>query len=313
MGIIAEGMPDCAALPRRADGLIDVQGLLRLLAERVVNAVMDAEADQFCAETGVARSGYRERTLKTCLGDLTLRVPKVRLGSFFPQTVTERCQRVDRALAAAVAEMYAGGTSTRKVQRVAEAMGVSSLGKDQVSAICACLDADVDELVGRPLSGAAVPYAWLDATYVKCRREGRVASTAVVTAIGCDEGGWRRVLGVSVVDTESYAQAYRHTTALRNQLHSTDRTAGELPRRCARHRGAPISRHARILPAFRAYRTPPCRHSGTTPATKMPARPRHTGHPRQDTAPSHRTSQLFPIKPSRNVGSSAHPCSRLFG
>ena len=130
MGIIAEGMPDCAALPRRADGLIDVQGLLRLLAERVVNAVMDAEADQFCAETGVARSGYRERTLKTCLGDLTLRVPKVRLGSFFPQTVTERCQRVDRALAAAVAEMYAGGTSTRKVQRVAEAMGVSSLSKD---------------------------------------------------------------------------------------------------------------------------------------------------------------------------------------
>ena len=202
--MIAEGMPDHAALPRRADGLIDVQGLLRLLAEQVVNAVMDAEAEQFCAETGVARNGYRECMLKTCLGDLTLRVPKVRLGSFFPQTVIERYQRVDRALAAAVAEMYAGGTSTRKVQRVAEAMGVSSLSKDQVSAICACLDADVDELVGRPLSGAAVPYVWLDATYVKCRREGRVASTAVVTAIGCDEGGWRRVLGIAVVDTESY-------------------------------------------------------------------------------------------------------------
>ena len=202
--MIAEGMPDHAALPRRADGLIDVQGLLRLLAEQVVSAVMDAEAEQFCAETGVARNGYRERMLKTCLGDLTLRVPKVRLGSFFPQTVIERYQRVDRALAAAVAEMYAGGTSTRKVQRVAEAMGVSSLSKDQVSAICACLDADVDELVGGPLSGAAVPYVWLDATYVKCRREGRVASTAVMTAIGCDEGGWRRVLGIAVVDTESY-------------------------------------------------------------------------------------------------------------
>lgn len=57
---------------------------------------------------------------------------------------------------------------------------------------------------GRPLSGAATPYVWLDATCVKCRREGRVASTAVVTAIGCDEGGWRRVLGIAVVDTESY-------------------------------------------------------------------------------------------------------------
>ena len=204
MEIISEGMPDHAALPRRADGLIDVQGLLRLLAEQAINAVMDEQAEMFCAEAGVARNGYRDRTLKTCVGDLTLRVPKVRLGSFFPQGVIERNQRVDRALAAAVAEMYAGGASTGKVRRVAERMGVSSLSKDKVTAICACLDADVDELVGRPLSGAAVPYLWLDATYVKCRREGRVASTAVVTAIGCDGDGWRRVLGITVVDTESY-------------------------------------------------------------------------------------------------------------
>ncbi len=115
------------------------------------------------------RNGYQERMLKTRLGDLALRVPKVRLGSFFLQTVIERYQRVDRALAA-VAEMYAGGTSTRKVQRVAEAMGVSSLNKDQVSAICACLDADVDEQVGRFLSGRdAMSCVWLDVTYVKRR------------------------------------------------------------------------------------------------------------------------------------------------
>ena len=165
---------------------------------------MDAEADQLCGETGNTRNGYRERALKTCVGELTQRVPKLRSGSFFPEDVIERCQRVDRALAAAVAEMCAGGTSARKVQRVAERMGVSRLGKDQVSAICASLDADVDELVGRPLSGLATPYVWLDATYVKFRREGRVASTAVVTAIGCDAEGWRRVLGMAVVDTESY-------------------------------------------------------------------------------------------------------------
>lgn len=97
--------------------------------------------------------------------------------------------------------MYAPGTSTRKVQRVAEKMGVSRLSKDQVSAIASSLDADIEELCGRPLGGSPVPYAWLDATYVKCRREGRVASTAVVTAIGCDAGGWRRALGVDVVDT----------------------------------------------------------------------------------------------------------------
>ena len=217
MEIISEGMPDHAALPRRADGLIDVQGLLRLLAEQTINAVMDEQAEMFCAEAGVARNGYRDRTLKTCVGDLAPRVPKVRLGSFFPQGVIERYKRVDRALAAAVAEMCAGGTSTRKVQRVAERMGVSSLSKDKVTAICACLDADVDELVGRPLSGAAVPYLWLDATYVKCRREGRVASTAVVTAIGCDGDGWRRVLGITVVDTESYDSWLGFLRALRDR------------------------------------------------------------------------------------------------
>jgi hypothetical protein len=70
--------------------------------------------------------------------------------------------------------------------------------------IAQSLDADVDELLSRDLSAIRMPYLWLDATYVKCRRDGRVASTAVVTAIGSDEEGWRRVLGISVVDTESY-------------------------------------------------------------------------------------------------------------
>lgn len=191
-------------MPRFEDGSINMQELIRGLAEQVANGIMDAEADQACEASGNSRNGYRERKLKTCVGELTLRVPKLRSGSFFPEDVIERHRRVDRALAAAVAEMYAAGTSTRKVQRVAERMGVSRLGRDQVSAICASLDADVDELVRRRLDGGDVPYLWLDATYVKCRREGRVASTAVVTAIGCDEGGWRHVLGVSVVDTESY-------------------------------------------------------------------------------------------------------------
>ncbi len=207
MEILAEaagGIPAEAAIPRFEDGCIDLRELIRRLAEQMVNAVMDAEADQLCAGGANSRNGYRDRALKTCVGDITMRIPKLRSGSFFPEDVIERYQRVDRALAAAVAEMYAGGTSTRKVQRVAEKMGVPRLSKDQVSAICASLDADVDELVGRPLSGLPMPYVWLDATYVKCRREGRVASTAVVTAIGCDSEGWRRVLGISVVDTESY-------------------------------------------------------------------------------------------------------------
>jgi len=181
-------MPDMLCMPRFDDGAIDMQELIRRLAEQVVNAVMDAEADQLCGGGANSRNGYRERGLSTCVGTLTLRIPKLRTGSFFPEDVIERYQRVDRALVAAVAEMYATGTSTRKVQRIAEKMGISRLSKDQVSAIAASLDVDIEELCGRPLDGAPVPYVWLDATYVKCRREGRVASTAVVTAIGCDAG-----------------------------------------------------------------------------------------------------------------------------
>ncbi len=204
MESIAETAPGTTAMPRFEDGSINLQELIRRLAEDVANAIMAAEAEQLCGETGNSRNGYRERGLETCVGTLTLRIPKLRSGSFFPEDVIERYQRVDRALASCVAEMYKTGTSTRKVAKVAEKMGVARLGKDQVSAIAKSLDADVEELVTRPLSSEPMPYIWLDATYVKCRREGRVASTAVVTAIGCDASGWRHVLGVSVVDTESY-------------------------------------------------------------------------------------------------------------
>ncbi|WP_144743183.1 IS256 family transposase [Enorma burkinafasonensis] len=192
------------ALPRFEDGFINMQELLRSLAESVVNEIMPAEADQLCDATGNSGNGYRERPLVTCVGTLTLRIPKLRVGSFFPGDAIERYQRVDRAIVAAVSEMHATGTSTRKVQKAAAAMGVERLSKDQVSAICEHLDAEVEELVSRPLGALGMPCLWVDATYVKCRRDRRVASTAVVTAIGCDEGGWRRVLGVSVVDTEGY-------------------------------------------------------------------------------------------------------------
>lgn len=98
----------------------------------------------------------------------------------------------------------ATGASTRKVRRVAEKMGVSRLSKDQASAIASSLDADAGELCGRPLGCSPAPCAWLGAAYAKRRREGRVASTAAVAAIGRDAGGRRRALGVDAVDTESH-------------------------------------------------------------------------------------------------------------
>ena len=156
MNSIADvGAPEAAlAIPRFEDGFVNMQELLRSLAESVVNEAMSAEADQMCEATGNSRNGYRERRLVTCVGTLTLRVPKLRTGSFFPDDVIERYQRVDRAIVAAVSEMYVTGTSTRKVQKVAAAMGIERLSKDQVSAIVEHLDSEVEELTARPLGGS---------------------------------------------------------------------------------------------------------------------------------------------------------------
>ena len=129
------------------------------------------------------------------MGTLTPGPPKLRSGGFFPEDVLERHRRVDRAVVAAMAETCATGTSTRKVQRVAAAMGIERISRDRVSAICASLDSEVEELSTRPPGDLPTPYLWLDATYAKYRRSGRVASTAVATAIGCDSEGWRHVPG----------------------------------------------------------------------------------------------------------------------
>ena len=204
MEILSDPTPDMPAMPRPDDGAIDMQELLRRLAEQVANAVMDAEADQLRGGGASSRDGYRERALAACAGTPTPRIPKLRTGSFFPGDVIGRCRRAGRALVAAVAETCATGTSTRKVRRVAEKMGASRLSKDRVGAIAPSPDADVGELCGRPLGCSPAPCAWLGAACVKRRREGRVASTAVVAAIGRDAGGRRRALGVDVVDTGSH-------------------------------------------------------------------------------------------------------------
>ena len=105
MEILSDPTPDMLAMPRFDDGAIDMQELLRRLAEQVVNAVMDAEADLLCGGGSNSRNGYRERPLASCVVTLAMRIPKPRTGGFFPDDVIERCQRVDRALVAA-AEVF---------------------------------------------------------------------------------------------------------------------------------------------------------------------------------------------------------------
>ena len=191
----------------------DLQAFGRRMLELLANAAMSAKADEACnAPYGErdegrvnSRNGYRERGLSTAAGDVTLKIPKLRRGSFFPEDLIERYCRVDRALVAAVAEMYVMGISTRKVEAVAGELGVRSMSKSQVSRLCECLDAEVDAFRRQRFDGVRFAYLWLDATYVKCRVEGRSASQAVVTAIGLDDTGHKRFVGVDCVDTESHA------------------------------------------------------------------------------------------------------------
>lgn len=186
------------------DGTVNIVELSRALIEAALNEIMDAQADDMCEDTGTVRNGYRDRSLTTSVGAISLRIPKLRAGTYFPEQIVDRYSRTDKAVVAAVREMYVNGVSTRKVERVAARLGVDKMSSQQVSRMCASIDAEVSGLVNRDLSAVKCPYLWLDATYVKCRRGGHVASTAVVTAIACGTDGVRRFAGIGAVDAESY-------------------------------------------------------------------------------------------------------------
>lgn len=189
-----------AAAGIRADGTIDINAALRSLLEGLLNAAMDEQA----SELGVARNGYRERSLDTCVGTVTLRIPKLREGSYFPDDLVSRWSRTDTALASAICDMWVAGISTRKVEEVAAEMGVESMSRSRVSRLCAGLDEEVSEMRSADLSAEPWPYLWLDATYVPCREAGAARSTALVTAVACSLSGRRRVVGLECVDAESY-------------------------------------------------------------------------------------------------------------
>ena len=150
------------------------------------------------------RNGYRERNWDTRAGTIELKVPRVRDGSYFPSLLEPR-RRAERALSAVVQEAYVHGVSTRKVDELVRALGMSGIGKSQVSRLCEELDEEVERFRNRPLEGA-YPYVWIDATYVKARQDGRVVSVAVVIAVGVRaETGEREVLGLDVGPSEDGA------------------------------------------------------------------------------------------------------------
>lgn len=180
--------------------------------QSAANLLMSAEADAACGaalgERGGGRvnrrNGYRRRTLKSPVGDLELEVPKLRRGTYYPESILERWSRVDASLAALVVEAYANGVSTRDMALLAQSLGVASLSSSEASRLASALDAQVEGLRTRDLGDQRYCYLWVDATYVRCRVGGRSVSQAVVTAIALGEDGRKRLAGLDCVDTESY-------------------------------------------------------------------------------------------------------------
>jgi putative transposase len=190
-----------------------VDDRIRTAAETIYQALIDAELTSVIGagpwerspDRTARRNGYRPRTLSTTAGDLELRIPKLREGSFFP-SLLERRRRVDQALFAVIMEAYLHGVSTRKVDDLVKALGADSgISKSEVSRICADLDEEVTAFRDRSLADQAFPYVFLDATYCKARVNRRVVSQAVVIATGVAADGRREVLGFDVGDSEDGA------------------------------------------------------------------------------------------------------------
>ncbi len=182
-----------------------LEWLLQQLIEAEATAFIGAGPHERSEARTTQRNGHRPRLLSTKAGDLELKIPKLREGSFFP-SLLERRRRIDRALFAVVMEAYVHGISTRKVDDLVQALGVGSgISKSEVSRICAQLDGDLEAFRNRPLDHVEFPYVFADATYIKGRVNGRVVSRAVVIATGVTRNGDREVLGVAVGDSEDGA------------------------------------------------------------------------------------------------------------
>jgi putative transposase len=182
------------------------------LLTEMLGMLMDAEADALCGANYGSRStsrvnsrnGYRERQWNSRLGTMTLSIPKLRQGSYFPSWLLEPRRRTEKALVAVIVEAYVLGVSTRKVEDLVQSLGIEKLSKSQVSELAKELDGAVKAFRERKLSGR-YRYVWLDALMIKSREGGRVANVACLVATGVNEEGRREVLGLEVVTVEDGA------------------------------------------------------------------------------------------------------------
>lgn len=187
--------------------------LLRAMVQTFAEALMGAEAEALCgAPYGVVsdertnrRNGYRERRWDTRVGSIELAIPKLREGSYFPDFLLSRRRRAEQALISVVATSYVLGVSTRRVEKLAETLGITSLSRSQVSALAKSLDTAVEEFRARPLAGGPYRFVQADALTLKVREGGRVVIVHGLIAVGVNADGHREILGFEVTSAEDGA------------------------------------------------------------------------------------------------------------
>ena len=197
-------LPLSELLEKAGDG-----DFLRSVAEAVLQMLMEADVDgligagryERSGERTTWRNGHRDRVLDTRLGSLQLRIPKLRQGSYFPPFLEAR-KVSEKALIAVIQEAWIGGVSTRRVDELVQAMGLSGISKSQVSKLCKDIDERVHAFLDRPLVGDW-PYLWLDATYLKQREGGRIVSVAAIIAVAVNTDGKREIVGLHIGPSEA--------------------------------------------------------------------------------------------------------------
>jgi putative transposase len=199
-----ERLPLAELLAKAGDG-----DFLRSVAEAVVQLLMETDVDgligasryERSGERATYRNGYRDRALDTRLGSLQLRIPKLRQGNYFPPFLEAR-RTSEKALAAVIQEAWIGGVSTRRVDDLVQAMGLTGISKSTVSKLCKDIDERVSAFLDRPLAGEW-PYLWLDATYLKQREGGRIVSVAAIIAVAVNTDGRREIVGLHIGPSEA--------------------------------------------------------------------------------------------------------------